>query len=579
MANVTETITPSLLRYRRWCEAASAQGLAQELATLREDADEIEDRFCRDLAFGTSGLRGRMGAGTNRINEVVVARATAGVADDLLAASPHPTAVVGYDTRLHSRDYAETTAEVLCDRGVDVYLMEAPHPVPLLSYAVRALGAAGGVMITASHNPREYNGYKVYDGTGCQIDEETARRIEARIRAHDYFEPAPRGERQGRRRPLPPQVPEDYRLHIRQQVRFPSGMEAACRTALSKLSVVYTPLNGTGIAHVPRLLQALGVGRLTLTESQVEGDGLFATCPAPNPEEPRAFRESLATAEALATAGAAPDLILATDPDCDRMGAMVREGDTYVALSGNQTGELLLDYMLACCDAPAGHLLLKSLVSSPLAERMARAHGMDVINTLTGFKNIAKEMERQAAAGRPDAVLFAFEESMGYLCGNYTRDKDGALACQLFCLMAARLKSLGLTPMARLQQLHETYGFMETRTGALRFHRERERAIMEHLMDSLFRAAPETFLGHPLLGQAVERDDTYRAAPVFLGTIRTHAGVEHRIVVRPSGTELKLKVYVFAGGNSRRTAESAGDELLREVLDLLHREKEAFAEV
>ncbi|MGN1412905.1 MAG: phospho-sugar mutase [Anaerovoracaceae bacterium] len=569
--------------YTNWCMQVLSEELQCQLLEIKENEEEIYDRFCRGLTFGTSGIRGRMGVGTCRMNSVVVRRATQGIADYVSRRYAHPAIVISYDTRMHSEEYAYVAAETLAERGIDTWIMGEPQPVPLLSFAVRNMGLAGGIMITASHNPREYNGYKVYDHLGNQIDDEKARGIEACIESHGYFEKKERdGEIRGQIRTVPQGVIEDYRKNISDRAVWWKTDASECRKVLGNLSVIYTPLNGTGLAHVTEILRRLGMRDLEVVECQTEGDGQFATCPSPNPENRKAFAEAEKLAKKRIAEGRKPaDLLLATDPDSDRMGVMVRDGSEYVLLSGNQAGELIFDYLCDAVGGPEGknlehRIVYKSLVSSPLADRIGQVRGVTVENTLTGFKNIARKMEQLRQAGREEDFLFGFEESHGYLYGTYTRDKDGVMACQLICLAAGCCMEEKLTLMEKLDQLHETYGYMETRAGALHFQREKDRQVMADIMAELFAGSLQTVWGLP-----VDMDRTYEKESVFQGTVKTRdaSGEEgrcrqHRFVIRPSGTELKLKSYVFAEGQDQEAASEAADAILKELTAWLNMKKE-----
>ena len=509
------------------------------------------------------------------MNPVVLKRATMGLADYVLERYAHPAIAISFDTRMNSRQYAYDAADVLAARGIDVWIMEEPQPVPLLSFSVRHLGLCGGIMITASHNPKDYNGYKVYDHFGNQIDDVTARCVEGYIQSHDYFdEPGKVPGLSGKISRIPQETIDAYRDAIAELALVPKG-----GAGMADLEVIYTPLNGTGAGHVPGILRRAGLKNLHLVECQLQGDGQFETCPSPNPENRQAFYEAFCLAAERIAAGKPPaDLIVATDPDCDRMGAMVHHGGEYVLLSGNQMGELMFDYLCICHGGPEkrgleGKIVYKSLVSSPLVDLMAQPHGIQVGNTLTGFKNIALQMETLCEAGRAADFLFGFEESIGYLYGMYTRDKDGALAAQLACLTAAYWKSKGMTICDRLDQLHNQYGFVETRAAAIHFKREKDRAVIAGLMESLMAGGLAEIAGCP-----VEIDRTYEKELVFQGNIKKKDSAgrlrSHRFVVRPSGTELKLKSYVFAGGSNQEDAEDTADGLLKELQTWLSNRKE-----
>lgn len=565
----------ALKQYTRWLSESLPQDLRDELENIKDNEDEIHDRFCRDMSFGTSGLRGRMGAGTCRINSVVLKRATMGIADYVLKRRPHPAMAISYDTRRNSREYAYGVANVLAARGIDVWIMPEAQPVPLLSFTVRYLGLSGGIMITASHNPKDYNGYKVYDHFGNQIDDAKARLIETYIEQHGYFdEPRLTPGVSGKIFPVPQEAINAYRCEISVLAARPAD---AAETA--DLEIIYTPLNGTGIKHVPEILGKAGLEKLQLVACQLEGDGLFATCPSPNPENPQAFHEALKLAAGRIAGGQTPaDLIIATDPDCDRMGCMVYHQGEYVLLSGNQMGELMFDYLCICHGGRdkkglEGKIVYKSLVSSPLVDLMAAPHGIEVGNTLTGFKNIALQMEKLAEEGREKDFLFGFEESIGYLYGMYTRDKDGVLASQLAYLTAAYWKAQGLTLADRLNQIHDQYGFVETRAASVHFQREKDRQVIAAIMNALFEGEL-----HHIYGSNIQADLTYTDKNIFQGILKKEDSsgrlCSHRFIVRPSGTELKLKSYVFAEGSCHADAEDAADALLKELLTWLNDKKE-----
>ncbi|MBR4862103.1 MAG: phospho-sugar mutase [Firmicutes bacterium] len=565
----------ALKQYTRWLSESLPADLRAELENIKDCEEEIHDRFCRDMTFGTSGLRGRMGVGTCWMNSVVLKRATMGIADYVLKRRPHPAMAISYDTRLNSREYAYGVADVLAARGIDVWIMSEAQPVPLLSFAVRYLGLSGGIMITASHNPKDYNGYKVYDHFGNQIDDAKARLMETYIAQHGYFEePRLTPGVSGKIFPVPQETIDAYRSEISKLAVRPGHV-----TEPADVEILYTPLNGTGIKHVPEILGRAGLEKLQLVECQLEGDGLFATCPSPNPENPQAFHEALKLAADRIAEGKAPaDLIIATDPDCDRMGAMVYHGGEYVLLSGNQMGELMFDYLCICHGGREkkgleGKIVYKSLVSSPLVDLMAAPHGIQVGNTLTGFKNIALQMEKLAEEGREKDFLFGFEESIGYLYGMYTRDKDGVLASQLAYLTAAYWKAEGISLVDRLNQIHDQYGFVETRAASVHFRREKDREVISGIMDALLSGELCRILDCP-----VEADLAYKNENIFQGVIKNKdsggRSCSHRFIVRPSGTELKLKSYVFAEGSCQSDAEEAADGLLKELQTWLNEKKE-----
>ena len=548
------------------------EDLAEELGAIEGDRDEIYDRFCKDIVFGTSGLRGKMGAGTNRINSVVLKKATMGVARYLTERYEKPGLVIGFDTRINSKEYAASVAQVLADNGVDAFIFGKATPVPVVSFAVRHLKLNGGIVITASHNTREYNGYKVYDHFGNQIDNHKARLVEEYIRNEDPFSQCePPGG--GRVTVLDGSVKESYLAAVRGNLLFWDSPEK-CKEALSQLKVCYTPLNGSGLGYVTRVLDGIGVGTVDVVAAQKEPDGRFLTCPSPNPENDAAFAEAL---KMCAAQGNKYDVILATDPDSDRMGAAILTDGGYCKLSGNQVGELMFDYILRCKSREKGGgrlpqeaVAIKSFVSSPLTEEMGRAYGVKVKNVFTGFKNIALEMERLKAAGRDGDFLFGFEESLGYLYGDYTRDKDGIMACQMFCLMAAEQKARGKSLTDRLEEIYRQYGYIESITTALLYKQEKDRARMAAIVKSLFDGRLKDCAE---LAKDIKKEFCYRQQSMYCADLEGG----HRIIIRPSGTELKLKIYIFAKGSTRDEAidrAAALCVLVRETLEKEERKNE-----
>ena len=543
------------------------EDLAEELGAIEGDRDEIYDRFCKDIVFGTSGLRGKMGAGTNRINSVVLKKATMGVARYLTERYEKPGLVIGFDTRINSKEYAASVAQVLADNGVDAFIFGKATPVPVVSFAVRHLKLNGGIVITASHNTREYNGYKVYDHFGNQIDNHKARLVEEYIRNEDPFSQCePPGG--GRVTVLDGSVKESYLAAVRGNLLFWDSPEK-CKEALSQLKVCYTPLNGSGLGYVTRVLDGIGVGTVDVVAAQKEPDGSFPTCPSPNPENDAAFAEAL---RMCAERGREYDVILATDPDSDRMGAAVLSEEGYCRLSGNQVGELMFDYILRCKSREKGGgrlpqeaVAIKSFVSSPLTEEMGRAYGVKVKNVFTGFKNIALEMERLKAAGRDGDFLFGFEESLGYLYGDYTRDKDGIMACQMLCLMAAEQKTIGKRLTDRLEEIYRQYGYIESITTALLYKQEKDRARMAAIVNSLFDGRLKDCAA---LAKDIKKEYCYRQQNMYCADLEGG----HRIIIRPSGTELKLKIYIFAKGETRDEAIDKAAQLCAMVRERLEKE-------
>lgn len=545
--------------YALWCDSDIPTKLYQELKDISKDEEQIYERFCREISFGTSGLRGIMGAGPNRMNEIVIRRATKGAADYLLSKNQRPLAIIGYDTRINSKEFAEEVAKDFAAMGIDSYIFGEPTPVPVVSFAIRYLKANCGIMITASHNPKIYNGYKVYDSAGNQIDDDKARLIENYINGHSYFEDIKEYAQQlGTITVGDGDVKEAYLEALKKHILLWTEDKEEAAKALQALSVVYTPLNGAGRDYCVRVFEALGISDVTYVKEQWERDGNFPTCPYPNPEKPEAFNMARNYVKDQT------DIIVATDPDSDRMGVMAKTNDGFVRLTGDQAGILMLDYVCSCHSKGIGGKNLKgektaykSFVSSPFAEEVAKYYGVKIKNVPTGFKNIAREMEILKQNGREDDFLFGFEESLGYLYGNYTRDKDGVLATQMICIIAAYLKSQGKTLFDRLKELYEELGYVKSKGASIEFETEKDRKTMAKIMDDLFENKLTALMGEKLIV-----DHQFRKLNMFRATMPKG----HQLIVRPSGTELKIKLYAFAKGSSEEEADKEVAEMIKELL-------------
>ncbi len=543
--------------YTLWANAMLPEKLYQELQEISNDTGEIYDRFCRHINFGTSGLRGKMGAGPNRMNEIVIKRATMGVADYLLSKQKSSLVIIGYDTRINSKEFAHAVAEDFAMRGIDTHLFEEPTPVPVLSFAIRHLNAAGGVMITASHNPKIYNGYKVYDHCGNQIDDKKARKIEEFINGRSYFEEIIPSKVSGTITISDGKVKEAYLEALKAHVVSWTENKDEMKNALADLNVVYTPLNGAGRDYAMSVFNHLGIEKVTTVKEQWERDGNFPTCPSPNPENPKALSLALDYCDDNT------DAVIATDPDSDRTGVMARKNGVMTKLSGDEVGILMLDYICHChaneIDGKnlKGHkVAYKSFVSSPFAADIAKSYGVDIRNVPTGFKNIAREMEYLKQYGREGDFLFGFEESLGYLYGNYTRDKDGVLACQMVCLMVAALKTRNMSLFDKLEELYERHGYVNSKGMSIEFSQEKDRETMERIMDDLFKDKITTLMGKQLI-----IDRSYCDINMFRATLQEG----HQIIIRPSGTELKIKIYAFAKGRTQAEADENIDRIIKEL--------------
>ena len=549
--------------YQRWLERVTDAELLEGLKRMEESA--IEDAFYRDLAFGTGGLRGVIGAGSNRMNVYTVARASQGLADYLAKRFSTPSAVIGYDSRLKSDVFARVTAGVLAANGVQVHFWPQLTPVPTVSFATRYLRASAGVMITASHNPAKYNGYKVYGADGCQVTVEAAAEILSEIEKLDLFDGVKRADfdaclHDGRIRLISDEVLAAFLEAVKaQSVLF--GEEAR-----KDIAIVYSPLNGTGYVPVTRALRELGYTRLTLVEEQRLPDGHFPTCPYPNPEIREAMELGIAYAGRLGA-----DLLLATDPDCDRVGVAVRDrSGGYVLLSGNETGLLLLDYLCAQRmkhgAMPADPVLIKTIVTTDMAERIAAHYGVRTVNVLTGFKFIGEQIGRLEAQGRLNSYVFGFEESYGYLSGPYVRDKDGVGAACLICEMFSYYAARGVSLLDRLEQLYADYGYCLNTLHSYAFDGSAGFARMQAVMQGL-RGGVASFGSRRVLRvlDYAEGLDGLPKSDVLKFILEGGC----TLVVRPSGTEPKLKLYLSVSAQSREAAQEAEAELLRSAETLL----------
>lgn len=510
----------------------------QETKRILQDPSLTTRCFGGELAFGTGGLRGLLGVGTARMNRYTVARATLGLANYLLTKNAAPTVVIAYDSRHGSDTFAEAAAQILCDRRVKTYVFPRIAPTPVLSYAVRALRCDAGIMITASHNPATYNGYKVYGSDGCQITDAAAAAITRCIDAIAYTDLTFMREGEARRQNLWHTVTED----------IPRGFAQACLfcrpnpTICQPIHAIYTPLHGTGLLPVREVLSHMQGVKVTEVEAQCTPDGDFSTCPKPNPELDEALALGVAKLEETGA-----DILLATDPDCDRVGVVVRHKDGLChRLSGNEVGLLLCDYILKtraqAKTLPKHPLIVKTIVTSDLAFSIAKAYGAEVQEVLTGFKYIGEVIGKLEKSHQGDRFIFGFEESCGYLTGTHVRDKDGVMACMLVCEMAQAYAAAGQTLWDGLQALYARHGYMENALLSFDITGDLPMAEMAEKMKQL-RANPPAFLD----GSPIETIKDYSQGINGLPksnvlSYQTNDGL--KAIVRPSGTEPKIKLYL-----------------------------------
>lgn len=538
--------------YSRWLARPDMpRELRAELESIAQDEAQISDRFYRELEFGTGGLRGVLGAGTNRMNIYTVGKATQGLAEYVLCRPGAKKRVaIAHDSRINSRLFAVRTACVLAANGITAYLYPRLEPTPALSWAVRALGCDAGVCVTASHNPARYNGYKVYGPDGCQITVEAAKAIQQAIDKVDCFENVRVvSEEEARARGLLFDTPETVLDGFVDAV-YAQRMPLAGN--MPPLKVVYTPLNGAGLECVRRILDRIGITDVTVVPEQEKPDGNFSTCPYPNPEIREALEKGIQLCETVH-----PDLLLATDPDCDRVGIAVKDGGEYTLLTGNEVGVLLFDFICRmrqqAGSMPAAPVAVSTIVSTDMADAVAKKYEVELRRTLTGFKFIGEQiglLERQGEAGR---YIFGFEESYGYLSGAHVRDKDGVNAAMLICQMAQFYKAQGKNLAQAMEGLYREFGCYQNSLHSFTFEGQAGFAKMQNIMQML-RTKPPKEIG----GLAVERVVDYAPGVNDLpkaDVLEFRLAGGAKAIVRPSGTEPKMKIYLFAQGPSRALAQ------------------------
>ena len=546
--------------YKRWMETELEDAaLSAELASIEGNEEEIKDRFAVALSFGTAGLRGVLGAGTNRMNIYVVRQATQGLANWVKTQGGNQLVAVSYDSRINSDVFAKETAKVLAANGIKVRIYDALMPVPALSFATRYYEANAGVMVTASHNPAKYNGYKAYGPDGCQMTDDAAAVVYDEIQKTDILNGAKiMSFEEGMAAGLIEYVGDDCKEALYDAIKARSVRPGLCKTAGLKL--VYSPLNGSGLVPVMRILNDIGIDDITIVPEQKYPDGNFPTCPYPNPEIFEALRLGL---ELAVKEGA--DLMLATDPDADRVGIAMKCPDgSYELVSGNEVGALLLDYICAGRiekgTMPANAVAVKSLVSTPLADAIAAHYGVEMRNVLTGFKWIGDQIAQLEAAGEVDRFIFGFEESYGYLAGPYVRDKDAVIGSMLICEMAAYYRSIGSSLKQRMEEIYAQYGRYLNKTDSYEFPGLSGMDKMAGIMADL-RQNPPAAIGEYKVVKVIDykkpEETGLPAANVLV--YKLEGGAE--AIVRPSGTEPKIKTYFTTLGKDLAEAQAQKDAL------------------
>ena len=538
--------------YERWLELANDE-MKELLKGYSEK--EIEDSFYRNLAFGTGGLRGTIGAGTNRMNVHTVGKASQGLADYLNKTCENPSVVIGFDSRIKSDVFAKVVAEVFSANGIHVYLWPELNPVPTVSFATRCLHASAGVMITASHNPSKYNGYKVYGADGCQITTEAAVEILTEIEKLDIFADVKSGGN-AEIEFIKPELLTAFIEEVKgQSVLFGEEVD-------KNVAIVYSPLNGTGYIPVTRTLSEMGYTNITLVEEQRLPDGNFPTCPYPNPE----IKEALALGLEYAKKNNA-DLLLATDPDCDRVGIAVKDKNgEYQLLSGNEVGLLLLDYIcsqrLKHNRMPADPVMVKTIVTMDLGERIAAHYGVRTIDVLTGFKFIGEQIGLLEKAGKADSYIFGFEESYGYLTGSYVRDKDGVNGAYTICEMFSYYKTKGISLLEKLDEIYKEYGYCLNTLHSYEFDGAAGFTKMQEIMKEFHKGLD--MIGGKKVIETFDYSKGLNGLPKS-DVLKYMLEGNCSVIVRPSGTEPKLKTYISVSAENKEEAEQLETVIVGEL--------------
>ncbi len=562
--------------YELWLNKAVADpDLKAELESIKDDEDGKSDRFYRDLEFGTGGLRGVIGAGTNRMNVYTVKKATQGLAEYILASGEKKSVAVSYDSRIKSDYFSKSAAEVLAANGIKVYIYKELMPTPMLSWAVRALDCGAGIMVTASHNPAKYNGYKVYGADGCQLTLEAAEAVLAKINTIDIFEGIKsvdfdKAMADGMINYIEDSVIDSYLEKVKEQ-----GLHTDL-VADSGLKVVYTPLNGTGNKPVRRILKEIGIKDVVVVPEQENPDGNFPTCPYPNPE----IKEALAVGLKLCETEK-PDLLLATDPDCDRVGIAVPDGDHYELFTGNEVGALLLEYIckerIALGKMPKNPVAVKTIVTTDITKAICAKYGVELREVLTGFKFIGEQIGFLEAKGEENRYIFGFEESYGYLAGGYVRDKDAVVASMLICEMAAFYRTKGISLIEARKRMYDEYGVYYNKLENFTCEGASGMERMNEIMSDLRKNGPKS-----IGGLAVEAVADYEASTKTFADGKTeeitlpksnvitfYLQDSASVVIRPSGTEPKIKVYYTTKGAVKEDAVALQQKLSADFTKVL----------
>ena len=560
--------------YNEWLEKAVADSdLIKELEAIKGSEDEISDRFYRCLEFGTAGLRGVIGAGTNRMNIYTVGQATQGLSDFLNKNFENPSIAIGYDSRIKSEYFAKEAAKILAANGIKVYIYDELEPTPCLSYAIRRFGTSSGIILTASHNPGKYNGYKCYDSNGYQMTDDAAEETYAFIQKVDYFTGIKTMDfDEAVNQNLIEYIGEETIEAFLDEVQKQCVNPGICKKA--DLRVIYTPLNGTGNKPVRKILKRIGIDEVYVVPEQEYPDGNFPTCPFPNPEIKQAFECALKMTDEIKA-----DILLATDPDCDRVGIAVPDKNgEYVLMSSNEVGAMLLNYIHSQKKAQGtlstNSIAVKSFVSTDLAEVIAKKYNCTFKNLLTGFKYIGELITNLEAEGRADDFVMGFEESYGYLAGTHARDKDAVVGAMLICEMAAYYKTQGQTLVDVMNNIYSEFGYYCNTVKSYQFEGAAGMDKMEKIMNSLRENPPAELAGMPVtyigdyktsVAKDIESGSKTKIDLPKSNVLQYKMAGGNGLIVRPSGTEPKIKAYITAIGESRENALELADKLISDA--------------
>lgn len=563
--------------YDIWLASATAdKDLIPELESVKGDEEAILDRFYKNLEFGTAGLRGVIGAGTNRMNVYTVNQATQGLADYLNECFEDPSVAIAYDSRIKSKEFAESAAGVLAANGIKVYIYPELVPTPMLSFAVRRLGCSSGIIITASHNPSKYNGFKCYDPNGYQMTDEAAEKTYAYIQNIDMFSGVKTMSFEDALAEDMVDFIEDW-LYDEFYENVLSALVNKDKIKKANLKIIYTPLNGAGNKPVRKVFKKAGIKDVTVVKEQEKPDGNFPTCPYPNPEIRQAFECAIETAK-----GTDADLLLATDPDCDRVGIAVKDGEDYVLMSGNEVGAMLCEYLLSTLKEqdklPQNPIVVKSIVTTPLIETICASYGAEVADLLTGFKYIGELITNLEKDGKEDNFVVGMEESYGYLRGIHARDKDAVVASLMIAEMAAVYKLKGVSLKEFMDSIYEKYGMYLNTVLNYAFEGASGMQKMADIMNALREKAPESFAGKKVVKVADYK--TSKIIDVVTGeesainlpksNVLSYSLEDNsKVIVRPSGTEPKIKIYITACGSTRKESLEKTELISKDAAKLL----------